>query len=97
MQKEVADQVGIKRGTYAHYEIDKRLPEVETLVALADFFEVSTDWLLCRTDERHVAKSFPRLHISPTAIDPEVEREVQNYREYLVRKNAKKPSVAQRE
>lgn len=42
----VADVVGISRATYAHYEINKREPDFETLKKMADFFNVSTDYLL---------------------------------------------------
>src|SRR5690606_375789 len=49
-QSELANTLGITRGTYAHYEIGKREPDYETLQKIADFFEVSTDYLLGRTD-----------------------------------------------
>jgi len=49
-QSELANKLGITRGTYAHYEIGKREPDYETLQKIADFFEVSTDYLLGRTD-----------------------------------------------
>jgi len=48
-QKELANKVGMSRGTYAHYEINKRQPDYETLQIIADFFGVSTDRLLGRT------------------------------------------------
>ncbi|MCX7779647.1 MAG: helix-turn-helix domain-containing protein [Negativicutes bacterium] len=49
-QQEMADILGIARGTYAHYEIDRREPDNATLARLADFFGVTTDYLLGRTD-----------------------------------------------
>lgn len=50
-QEELAEKLGITRGTYAHYEINKRQPDYETLQKLADFFNVSVDYLLGRTDD----------------------------------------------
>ncbi|EAX47536.1 putative prophage repressor [Thermosinus carboxydivorans Nor1] len=47
-QQEMADILGIARGTYAHYEIDRREPDNATLSRLADFFGVSVDYLLGR-------------------------------------------------
>jgi transcriptional regulator with XRE-family HTH domain len=45
-QTATAAKLGINRGTYAHYEIDKRRPDYETLIRIADFYEVTTDYLL---------------------------------------------------
>ncbi|MCY7585476.1 helix-turn-helix domain-containing protein [Bacillus safensis] len=45
-QEQMAKKIGISRGTYAHYEINKRRPDYETLIKIADLFNVSTDYLL---------------------------------------------------
>ncbi|KIV53199.1 hypothetical protein AM501_08375 [Aneurinibacillus migulanus] len=50
-QEETAKRLNISRGTYAHYEIDKRQPDFATLQKLADFFDVSVDYLLGRVNE----------------------------------------------
>ncbi len=54
MQKQVAEGSGIPLRTYQRYENGEREPSVSTLVALADFFNVSTDYLLGRTDNPSV-------------------------------------------
>jgi len=48
-QADLSKMLGIHRGTYANYEAGKREPDNETLQKLADFFEVTTDWLLGRS------------------------------------------------
>lgn len=51
-QQLVAEAIGISRATYAHYEIDRREPNIETLRRIAMFFDVSADYLLGITDLR---------------------------------------------
>ncbi len=49
-QRELANLLNISNGTVAMYETNKRQPDNETLSKIADFFNVSIDYLLCRTD-----------------------------------------------
>lgn len=56
-QKDIAVQLGMTERSYQHYEGGTRRPNFETLVALADLLEVSTDYLLGLTDEM---KPYPR-------------------------------------
>lgn len=45
-QREVAKEIGIPHSTIANYEIGRTQPDLETLGILADFYEISVDWLL---------------------------------------------------
>lgn len=47
-QKELAEQIGIKRNSYSDWETGKNEPSLENLVKLADLFEVPLDWLFGR-------------------------------------------------
>lgn len=38
----------------AKWESDNRFPDKETLVKIADYFNVTTDYLLCRVDDPNV-------------------------------------------
>ncbi len=49
-QQQIADLLKINRVTYTQYELDKREPDNETLLQLATFFGVTTDYLLGRRD-----------------------------------------------
>ena len=48
--QEIADGVGISRQTIGQFLLGNTQPDTETLCKLADFFKVSTDYLLGRTD-----------------------------------------------
>ena len=45
-QQELADIMNVSKSTIAMWETNKREPSSEMLVALANFFEVTTDFLL---------------------------------------------------
>lgn len=49
-QQQVADGIGITWRGYQYYEKDKREPSLHILVALADFYHVSLDYLVGRSD-----------------------------------------------
>ena len=42
---------GIEQALISKYENGKRVPPTETLVVLADYFSVSVDYILCRTEK----------------------------------------------
>lgn len=45
-QKQVADELGIHSVTYLHYEKDQREPPLDTVMRIAAFYDVTTDYLL---------------------------------------------------
>lgn len=47
-QEEFAKQIGVSRVNYTRYETDKVRPDYETLIALADFYDISLDELFDR-------------------------------------------------
>jgi transcriptional regulator with XRE-family HTH domain len=48
-QKEVAAELGLSLSGYQNYEYQQRDPNIELLCKIADFFNVSTDYLLGRS------------------------------------------------
>ena len=50
-QTDMAEHFKITNRTYQNYEGGQRRPDYEMLVALADYLEVTTDYLLGRTDQ----------------------------------------------
>ncbi|WP_325200996.1 helix-turn-helix domain-containing protein [Oscillibacter sp.] len=51
-QKQMADYLQCSLRAYQYYESATHYPEIPDLIKLADFFGVSTDYLLGRTEER---------------------------------------------
>ncbi|MFB9330065.1 helix-turn-helix domain-containing protein [Paenibacillus aurantiacus] len=51
-QDETAARLGISRMALSHFETRKRRPGIVMLVTIADHFNVTTDYLLGRTNER---------------------------------------------
>lgn len=45
-QIEIEKELNIPRSTLANWEIGRTQPDIESLGILADFYGVSTDWLL---------------------------------------------------
>ena len=51
-QQELADTFSVKLRTYQGYEYGESYPEAAKLIAIADFFDVSLDYLVGRSDIR---------------------------------------------
>ena len=51
-QEEVARYLHIKQNTYSQYENEQRQLPLSCLIALAKFYETSTDYILGLTDKR---------------------------------------------
>ena len=52
-QKQVYDAIGMSALGYQRYEYGSREPAYKQLIALADYFDVSLDYLVGRSDEPH--------------------------------------------
>lgn len=51
-QEKVGSAINIPQRTYAYYESGQRMIPPHVLCALADFYHVSVDYILGRTDNR---------------------------------------------
>lgn len=51
-QQQIAFLIGLKTPTFNGYVSDKREPNINTLIKIADFFQVSVDYLIGRTNIR---------------------------------------------
>lgn len=51
-QKHLADLLKVHQTTYSDYELGQLNIPISALHTLADFYNVSIDYLLCRTNEK---------------------------------------------
>lgn len=49
-------QTGIEQALLSKFENGDRVPPTETLIRLAEFYNVSIDYILCRTDNPDINK-----------------------------------------
>ena len=55
-QREIAKYLNVSQNTYSQYETGVISLTAEILIKLADFYNVSIDYLLDRTNDRHLHK-----------------------------------------
>lgn len=46
VQTELSNLLNIKQGSYSNYELNKREPDIETIIKIAKFYNITTDYLL---------------------------------------------------
>lgn len=82
-QKEVAEALGIERNSYGNYELGNRTPDKTMLIKLANFFDVSADYLLGRFETIQANDNrIPLLGSVPAGSPIEAIEEVEEYIDY---------------
>ena len=56
-QQEIADTINTSRSCISNYESGNRQPDNETIKLLADYFDVSVDYLFGRSEVKNVIRS----------------------------------------
>lgn len=74
-QEDLAKIIKVHRATIGKYETEERFPDKETLLILANYFNVSVDFLLGRSDVR---QNYTIEEPSSTVqeIEPEIFRDI---------------------
>lgn len=57
-QQTIADYLNIKQNTYSQYENGQRQLPIDILIKIAEYYDVSTDYLLGLTNEKN---PYPRI------------------------------------
>ena len=55
-QKQISEILHISQRSYSHYETGSRNIPVEMLIRLANYYDISVDYLVGRTDKKEMNK-----------------------------------------
>ncbi len=90
-REQLAARLGMSYSTVAKYEAGTRFPDQQTLLKLAEIFNVSTDYLLGRSDSDELPQTIaPYLPEGFDELSPEAKQEILNFVEYIMHKYGKK-------
>ena len=60
-QKQLSEILHISQRSYSHYETGSRNIPVEMLIRLANYYDISVDYLIGRTDKKELNKQTESL------------------------------------
>lgn len=99
----LANKLIVSYSAVSKYETNVRFPDKETLINLADFFDVSVDYLLGRSNIRETAEKIlndskyqfsvgspQSTYITYENLSPEAVKEIENFKEFIHQKYNKK-------
>lgn len=80
-QNELADYLHTKNTTISNYENEVSSPDMDMLKEIASFFNVSTDYLLCKTNNRNenVSNVDVAFYNQHGIITEEQKKEIENF------------------
>lgn len=73
-QEQIANIIGVTRPAYTAYEKGTRTPDYEILKTLADYYDVSIDYLLARTDNPTPVDKIDEDAFIRAISDPDLKR-----------------------
>jgi len=85
LQADLAKHLGVSQATLSNWERGEYQPDTETLKRIADYFDVSLDYLLGRSDVRRPGEVAAASSGAPYEdIPPEVLEKLESYKLYLL-------------
>lgn len=91
-QSELGKHLNVGKSTISQYETDTNMPDSDIILKIAEFFNVTTDYLLCRTNIRKPEKEIiatSREFGYEKDLPPEVYQQIKDYAEYVIAKHEK--------
>ena len=93
-QDDLAKALGTTRTAISFYENNQRKLTSEIIIKLAEFFDVSTDYLLGKSDERNIIED-TRIKVGLNTEDykeitDEQKRQIEEFARFILKDNLKK-------
>lgn len=93
-QQQLGDIVHVSKVSISGYERGERCPDTETLRDLANYFEISVDYLLNGTDNSNIPATNKHIETIAAHIDDDVTDDqmddILNYIDFIKHKHSKK-------
>lgn len=90
-QSELSNHLGLTPKMISFYELEQRFPPQDIIIKLADYFNVSTDYLLGRSDIRNSDKLLKEY----SSLDYESQKELEKYIQILRENDNKRNELDQ--
>ena len=99
-QYKLAEKLGFSRGLISNYEQGRREPDYNTLLIFADFYDVSVDYLLGRTEDKNSVHNKSDLSnellIAINDLSTESKDELERYIKLLKLRDSQPPEIAKK-
>ena len=89
-QAEIAEQMGLKLGTYRNYEQGLRELNGETLIRFAEYYQVSTDYILGRDVQQLGLLAASRKNPVQIDLSEDGRRQVREFIDFVMQKEREK-------
>ena len=89
-QAEIAEQMGLKLGTYRNYEQGVRELNGETLIRFAEYYQVSTDYILGRDVQQQGLLAASRKNPAQLELSEDGRRQVREFIDFVMQKEREK-------
>lgn len=81
-QSQLGEKLNVTKASISGYENDTRSPDRETLVKIAEIFNVTTDYLLGRTEDKEKAPTLVAAHLDDDLTEEQLD-EVKNFIDFI--------------
>ena len=82
-RKDVADVLTVSEKALGYYERGDRTPDFDNLINLADYFDVSLDYLLGRSDEKNTSDQVKKEILNSTKFSLDIFKMIVENEELL--------------
>lgn len=88
-QKELGQMLKVAQNSISNWENGIREPDTATLDKLADFFDISVDYLLCRSDKKNPPETIAAHHDGDEWTEEELEA-IEQFKDFILERREKR-------